>query len=105
MPSESDAPHGCVPYAHKRDARGRELAENAARQHGVVTAKQMAKLGFDRHQIRAMADRGHLHRLYRGVYAVAHTKLTRDGRLMAALLAVGRRAFLSHRTAAAVHQL
>jgi hypothetical protein len=105
MASESDLRHVYVSYDHKRDASGRELAKRAAQQHGVVTAKQLVSLGFSRHQVGDMADRGHLHRLYRGVYAVGHVKLTRDGRLMAALLAAGRSAFLSHRTAVAMHQL
>src|SRR4029077_2141889 len=36
---------------------------------------------------------------------VGHLKLTRDGRLKAALLAAGDGAFLSHRTAAGLHSL
>ena len=48
--------------------------------------------------------RGSLHRLYRGVYAVGHTKLTREGRFLAAVLACGPGAVLSHRSAAILHE-
>jgi hypothetical protein len=42
-----------------------------------------------------------LHRIHRGVYAVGHQVLTREGRWMAAVLAAGDGAVLSHATAAA----
>ncbi len=66
---------------------------------------QLHELGVSRDQITDLVRAGHLHRLYRGVYAVGHIKLSRDGRLSAALLAAGDDAFLSHRTAAALHGL
>jgi predicted transcriptional regulator of viral defense system len=43
--------------------------------------------------------RGRLHRLYRGVYSVGHTALTRRGRKLAAVLACCDGAALSHRSA------
>jgi very-short-patch-repair endonuclease len=43
---------------------------------------------------------GRLHRLYRGVYAVGHSHLGREGRRLAAVLACGEGAALSHRSAA-----
>lgn len=45
--------------------------------------------------------RGRLHVLHRGVYAVGHRVLTDEGRWMAAVLAGGPGAVLSHRSAAA----
>src|SRR5206468_3749619 len=42
---------------------------------------------------------GRLHRVYRGVYAVGHTALGNEGRWMAAVLASGEGAVLSHRSA------
>jgi hypothetical protein len=71
----------------------------------VVSVRQLHELGFARDQITDLAAAGRLHRLHRGVYAVGHLKLSRDGRLTAALLAAGDGAFLSHRTAAALHGL
>ncbi len=49
--------------------------------------------------------RGSLLPLYRGVYAVGHRVLSVDGRRMAAVLACGEGAVLSHRSAAALHGL
>jgi very-short-patch-repair endonuclease len=43
---------------------------------------------------------GRLHRLHRGVYAVGHPGLSQEGRWMAAVLAAGPDAVLSHRSAA-----
>jgi very-short-patch-repair endonuclease len=43
---------------------------------------------------------GRLHRLYRGVYAVGHAHVGREGRRLAAVLACGEGAALSHRSAA-----
>ena len=89
----------------KRRHSGPALARLAARQHGVVTAEQLLQLGFTRRQVEGLTEHGHLHRLHQGVYAVGHLKLTRYGRLAAALLAAGDGAFLSHRTAAALQRL
>jgi len=46
---------------------------------------------------------GHLVRLHRGVYAVGHAQLRPEGRWLAAVLAAGPGAALSHRSAAALH--
>jgi very-short-patch-repair endonuclease len=80
----------------------REIADLAARQHGVVARWQLA-LGDDAVQYRVRI--GQLHRVHRGVYAVGHPRLTQRGRWMAAVLAYGPAALLSHRTAAMLHGL
>lgn len=49
--------------------------------------------------------RGHLHRIHRGVYAVGHKGLNWHGRWMAAVLACGEGAVLSHTSAAALWNL
>jgi hypothetical protein len=46
-----------------------------------------------------------LHQLHRGVYAVGHTSVDRRGRYLAAVLACGDGAVLSHRSAAAVWEM
>ena len=81
------------------------LAGLAANQHGVVAARQLATLGFSRSAIRRMCERGWLFRIHRGVYAVGHPRLTLHGRWMAAVLACGPEAVLSHHQAAALHDL
>jgi len=72
----------------------------AARQFGVVSLEQLRGLGFSYAQVRGALRRGSLLRIYPGVYAVGHASIGRSGRLLAALLACGEGAFLSHRTAA-----
>jgi Transcriptional regulator, AbiEi antitoxin len=77
------------------------LAELAKRQHGVVSVRQMIDaLGYSRSAITRAADRGRLHRLYRGVYAVGHTNLSHHAQCLAAVLASGPNALLSHHSAA-----
>lgn len=73
----------------------------AARQHGVISAVQLIATGLSRDAIRRRAEAGRLHRIHRGVYAVGHTRLSNEGRWMAAVLACGEGAVLSHRSAAA----
>lgn len=81
------------------------LADLAARQHGVVAMGQLHALGYGRHAVQRRAETGRLHRVYRGVYAVGHPKLTLKGKWMAAVLACGPEAVLSHRDAAALDGL
>jgi very-short-patch-repair endonuclease len=72
----------------------------AERQHGVVSRLQLAELGMGDAAIRHRLDRGRLHRLMPGVYAVGRAGVTERGRWMAAVLACGPSALLSHRSAA-----
>jgi predicted transcriptional regulator of viral defense system len=81
------------------------LAELAAAQHGVVAVWQLYMLGLSGRRVEWRAARGRLHRIHRGVYAVGHNKLTERGRWMAAVLAFGKDALLSHRSAAAHRNL
>jgi very-short-patch-repair endonuclease len=81
------------------------LARLAARQHGVVTVRQLYSLGFSDDQVRTLVRAGWLHRLHRGVYAVGHPRLTEHGRWMAAVLAGGPNAVLSHQAAAELWRL
>jgi predicted transcriptional regulator of viral defense system len=72
----------------------------AARQHGLVTVEQLRDLGVEDRSIRRRTAAGRLHRIHQGVYAVGYRLLTADGRFMAAVLACGPGAVLSHRSAA-----
>jgi len=74
--------------------------ELTRRQHGVVTRRQLIALGMPPATIRARLEVGRLHRLGRGVYAVGRPDVGRLGHLMAATLACGPGARLSHRSAA-----
>jgi predicted transcriptional regulator of viral defense system len=77
------------------------IAALAARQHGVVALTQLRRLGLASRTVRDRVRAGRLHRVHRGVYAVGHPLLHRNGYLMAAVLACGDGAALSHRSAAA----
>ena len=70
----------------------RAIAALAERQHGVVASWQLTReLGLGDDAIRYRVSIGRLHRIHRGVYAVGHRKLTRQGHRMAAVLAYGPR--------------
>lgn len=81
------------------------MAALAADQHGVVSRAQLRGLGLSESAIESGVRQGRLHWLHRGVYAVGHTGLTRHGLWMAATLACGPTAFLSHSSAAALWRL
>jgi hypothetical protein len=72
----------------------------ARRQHGVVTRAALLELGFGPRSIEHRVGSGCLHLISRGVYAVGRPDLTSKGRWMAAVLACGDDAVLSHRSAA-----
>jgi hypothetical protein len=74
----------------------------AERQHGVVSLAQLKSFGLSARAVRDRVASGRLTRIHRGVYAVGHGRLTMHGRWMAAVLAYGPRAVLSHRSAAAL---
>ena len=78
-----------------------DLAELARKQHGVVSIRQLlGPLGYSRSAVSRARAAGRLHRLYRGVYAVGHTRLTAYGECLAAMLACGPGSLLSHGSAA-----
>jgi hypothetical protein len=77
----------------------RRLAELAGRQHGVVARWQLEPLGVSAQMIKSRLARGSLHLLHRGVYDVGHRALSAEGRSMAAVLAFGPEAVLSHQSA------
>ena len=82
-----------------------EVAAIAARQHGVVTFTQLKRTGISRSGVSRRVAAGRLHRVHRGVYAVGHRGLSKEGRWMAAVLACGAGAVLSHRSAAELWEL
>src|SRR3954463_12665827 len=81
------------------------IAGVAARQHGVISYPQLESLGLSRSSIDRRVRAGRLHRIHRAVYAVGYKRLTQRGRWMAAVLAAGDGAVLSHRSAAALWQI
>lgn len=80
----------------------RAVAGLAGGQHGVVARRQLRALGIGARAIEWRLEHARLHPVHRGVYAVGHRALTREGRWMAAVLAAGEGAVLSHRSAGAL---
>ena len=76
------------------------IADLARRQHGVVGRAQLLALGLGQDAVDWRVRRRRLLTVHRGVYAVGHLSLTRNGRFMAAVLACGEGAALSHFSAA-----
>ena len=71
----------------------------AGRQHGVVARWQVLGLGMSEQMVKTRVLHGALHRLHLGVYAYGHRAVTVESRWMAAVLAFGADAVLSHRSA------
>lgn len=71
----------------------RALAEG---QHGVVAHWQILQLGKSKAMVYARRDGQLLVPLHQGVYALGHRRISREGRWMAAVLACGPGAALSH---------
>jgi very-short-patch-repair endonuclease len=86
----------------KIDQRVRELWALARAQHWAVARRQLLELGFSGHWIDHRIAKGRLHPLRRGVYAVGRPNVTQYGEWMAAVLACGPAAVLSHDSAAAL---
>lgn len=81
------------------------MARLAGRQHGVVARGQLRALGMSDRTIDGRLGRGQLHEVFRSVYVVGVRRISRKGRWMAAVLAAGEEAVLSHRSAARLWQL
>jgi hypothetical protein len=104
-----------VPEAHHETQPGVEFRYEPPREaaivafartrHGLVTTRQLAAFGLGAAAVARRAREGRLFRHYRGIYSVGRPDLTPAGRRMAAVLACGPAALLSHRSAAAQHGL
>lgn len=93
----------CVDHAIRGKCSAREvdlvLAALAGKQHGVVARWQLVTAGVGRGAIDDRIGR-RLHPIHRGVYAVGYPVSGIKSRWMAAVLAAGLDAVLSHRSAA-----
>lgn len=86
-------------------APDRRVAERATRQRGRVRIDQLAAAGLDRKAVARRVQKGQLHRVYTGVYAVGHPGGDWRDQIMAAVLAGGEGAAASHWASAALHGL
>jgi hypothetical protein len=75
------------------------------RQEGAIALGQLRAMGFSADEVAGLVEHGALQRRHRAVFLDARAPIPPRGHLFAALLAAGPAAFLSHRTAAALHGL
>jgi hypothetical protein len=76
-----------------------QTSDLARRQYGVIARWQLLDLGISRRAIEHALAKNRLFPVFRGVYAVGRPELTGYGWWMAAVLACGRDAALSHGSA------
>lgn len=100
-PGDASAPAAERPAGADRESIIRALA---ARQHGVVTRDQLLGAGLPPHVVEYRVKKRRFDRLYRGVYRVGPAAAAHESE-MAAVLACGESAVLSHRSAASVWRL
>jgi very-short-patch-repair endonuclease len=72
----------------------------AREQHGIVTTRQLVEAGLSSAAISKRVRSGKLYRVHQGVYAIGHDGLSELEHWMAAVLACGPGAVLSHGSAA-----
>jgi very-short-patch-repair endonuclease len=99
-----DDDHACRASGGSAD-RERAISELVGRQHGVVTRSQLRGLGFTADEIDNRLKTSRLHPLHRSVYLAGHMAALPHARELAAVLACGPAAVLSHRNAAHVWSL
>jgi very-short-patch-repair endonuclease len=81
---------------------GRRVRQRSRAQNGAIKLEQLLSAGLTRSAIRARVAGGRLVPLFRGVYSVGDPRLMPLVRQSGALLSLGEKAVLSHRSAAAV---
>jgi very-short-patch-repair endonuclease len=93
------------PTLRDQPPRDRLVARLAEGQHTVISLDQLKTIGLTASAVRDRVAAGRLYPVYRGVYAVGNARLTKHGYWMAAVLAYGPKAVLSHRSAAALWRI
>jgi very-short-patch-repair endonuclease len=99
----SDSCHSRV--GQESDTRSARAWRLAGTQHGIVTRRQLLALGYGPRSIEHRVARGRLFPVSLGIYAVGWPALNQKRRWMAAVLAGGKGAVLSHRSAAALWEI
>lgn len=83
-------------------SRERAIVELVGRQQGLSTHAQLASIGVGRRTIDRWLASGRLRAVHRDVYAFGPRPLTKRGKWLAAVLALGPGTMLSHESAAAL---
>ncbi|MGI8920542.1 MAG: type IV toxin-antitoxin system AbiEi family antitoxin domain-containing protein [Solirubrobacteraceae bacterium] len=106
MEIDDDVAGKYVPQRPQPLAREMGLTELAECQHGVVALSQLDPLGLSPSAVRKRISTGRLHRLHRGVCAIASAALlAQRAHWLAAVLACGPGAVLSHHAAIAARAI
>jgi very-short-patch-repair endonuclease len=91
-----------MPRFRANDRMRAAAATRARRQHGVISTAELRACGLSSDRIADWVRCGRLQPVHRGAYAVGHLPVSDEGWWMAAVLALGDGAALSHRSAAAL---
>src|SRR5437868_3635138 len=83
----------------------RVIADLSTQQHGAVARRQLLAAGLSSKQVEGAYNKGLLIRERQGVYRAAATPPTTRGALMAAVLAAGTAATVTHRPGAALWKM
>ncbi len=83
----------------------RVIQQAAGLNHGVTSRTQLRAAGLTDRTIDRRIERGVLHPVFEGVYAVGRPDLSLDGRRSAVVRSLGQLAWLSYRSAAATYEI
>jgi predicted transcriptional regulator of viral defense system len=89
-----------VEFSARRRGRHGEVARICLEQNGVITLDQLEEQGLTVQAVHERLVAGRLHRIHQRVYSLTPDVMTQRGKFMAAVLACGPDAALSHRSAA-----
>lgn len=91
---------GILDFSAHQHGRDGEIARICHGQFGLITLSQLEAQGLTRQGVQERVVVGRLHRIHQTVYSLTPGVMTERGRFMAAVLACGPEAVLSHRAAA-----
>lgn len=107
MPGVSDAlparPNPHAPALFGTPRQELQVARFAAERHRVIHVRELRTFGISPSAVKRWVARGRLRREHRGVYVYGSGELSQEGKLYAAVLAIGNDAVLSHQSAAVLH--
>jgi predicted transcriptional regulator of viral defense system len=90
----------CLDSSAHQHFRDGEIAKICLAQHGLVTLAQLEAQGLTKQGVHERVVSGRLHPIHQAVYSLTPRVMTQRGKFMAAVLACGPDAVLSHRSAA-----
>jgi predicted transcriptional regulator of viral defense system len=89
-----------VDISARQHSRDGQIARICKAQHGLVTLAQLEAQGLTRQGVHERVVSGRIYPMHQAVYSLTPSVMTQRGKFMAAVLACGPGAVLSHRSAA-----